>query len=99
MAPPIQIHLTRRQQHELEQVRAQHPKAYVRERASGILKVAAGQSMRQVALVGLLRPRDPETVAGWIARYRSEGLAGLGVHGGRGRKPAFFPPRRRSRTG
>jgi transposase len=67
------------------------PKAYVRMKAAAILKVAAGQSMRQVALYGLLHPVAEETVREWIRRYLHEGLVGLLVKPGRGRKPAFSP--------
>jgi hypothetical protein len=98
MAQPIQIQLTGKQRRELEQARSSHPKPYVRERATGILKVAAGQSVRQVALTGLLRRHDPETVVGWIARYLKVGLAGLLILAGRGRKPAFFPRKQRDRS-
>jgi hypothetical protein len=33
----------------------------------------------------------PDTLSDWIAAYRYKGLAGLLVHPGRGRKPAFSP--------
>jgi transposase len=46
---------------------------------------------RQVALSGLLKPRDPDTVYSWIRRYQAEGLDGLLIKPGRGRKPAFSP--------
>jgi hypothetical protein len=83
--------LTEQQVQEVEQARDHHPKPYVREAAAAILKVAAGQSARQVALVGLLRRRDPESVSGWIARYQRAGLKGLMVSDGRGRKASFSP--------
>lgn len=86
-----EVHLTTDQQRELEWARRHHPKAYVRERAAAVLKVAAGQSARQVALHGLLRPHEPETIGTWIRRYQAGGLPGLLVQPGRGRKPAFFP--------
>jgi hypothetical protein len=40
------------------------PKPYVRERSAAMLKIADGQSPHAVALCGLLKPRDPDTVYG-----------------------------------
>ena len=91
MPPKREVELTQQQQEELERARAGHGKAYVREAAAAILKVAAGQSVRQVALGGLLRPRDPESVSKWINRYQTGGIAGLLVSEGRGRKASFSP--------
>jgi len=91
MAQSYKLVLTTEQLSELEWARDHHSKPYVRERAAAILKVAEGQSIRQVALNGLLKRREPETVKEWIIRYLAEGLAGLLVKPGRGRKPAFFP--------
>ena len=91
MAPSTKVNLTAEQRKELLRARDHHEKAYVRERAAAILKVADGQSVRQVALHGLLKRHEPETVSEWIKRYLSEGLEGLLVKPGRGRKPAFFP--------
>jgi transposase len=80
--------LSAEQQAELTRLRDHHPKPYLRERAAALLKVAAGAPIAHVAAHGLLRPRDEETVSAWIARYRQQGVAGLGVRPGRGRKPA-----------
>lgn len=91
MPGPYRLVLTAQQQAELEWSRDHHTKPYVRERAAGILKVAGGESIRQVALRGLLKPRRPETVKDWIDAYLAEGLDGLRVKPGRGRKPAFSP--------
>ena len=66
-------------------------KAYQRERAAALLKIADGQAAAAVARTGLLRPRQPETVYRWLARFRAEGTAGLADRPGRGRKPAHFP--------
>ena len=65
--------------------------AYLRGRAGALLKIADGQSAAAVARTGLLRPRQPDTVYGWLARYRAEGIAGLWDRPGRGRKPAAYP--------
>ena len=85
------LSLTPAQVQELEQVRDHHPKAYVRVKAAGILKVWQGASRRQVAKSGLLKPVRRETVQAWIVRYQHDGVAGLLVQAGRGRKPAFSP--------
>lgn len=66
-------------------------KPYLRERASAILQVADGCSGRWVALHGLLKQRQPDTVYGWLGRYESEGVAGLTIREGRGRPPAHEP--------
>jgi transposase len=91
MAQPRQIHLTVEQAQELTWVRDHHEKAYIRERAAAILKVASGHSMLQVALHGLLKPRRYETIGEWITRYEHDGVQGLQMQAGRGRKPAFSP--------
>ncbi len=91
MSSPTSFEFTPAQVQELEQVRDHHPQAYVRVKAAGILKVWSGTSRRQVAKSGLLKPVRRETVQRWIVRYHQEGIAGLLVHAGRGRKPAFSP--------
>ena len=91
MTSPFSVALSPAQVQELEQVRDHHPKAYVRVKAAGILKVWAGASRRHVASSGLLKPVRRETVQRWIVRYQHEGVAGLLVKSGRGRKPAFSP--------
>ena len=85
------LSLTKEAKHELENIRDNHAKPYMRERASAILKVAEGQVPYQVALQGLLKPRDPDSVYSWLDRYEAEGVSGLENRPGRGRKPAFSP--------
>ncbi len=91
MAPPLRIVLTPAQQGELEEARDHAARPYVRERAAAILKVATGVSGRQVALHGLLKSRQEDTVYAWLHAYQRGGLAGLLIKAGRGRKPSFFP--------
>jgi hypothetical protein len=91
MAQSFSVTLSPAQVQELEQVRDHHPLAYVRVKAAGILKVQQGQSMRHVAKSGLLKSVRRETVKAWIVRYQHNGVAGLLVQPGRGRKPAFSP--------
>jgi len=91
MAEPLTIELTSEQRRELEYVRDHHEKPYVRERAAALLKIGDGMSGRQVALHGLLRERDPDSVYSWFHAYQAEGLSGWRIRSGRGRKPAFSP--------
>jgi hypothetical protein len=88
---PCHLVLSDSQRAELAQLRDHHPKPYLRERAAALLKLADGWPFRLVAAQGLLRPRDPETVSAWLARYHAAGTAGLAIRKGRGRKPAFSP--------
>lgn len=82
---------TEEEKAELEKVRDEHEKPYMREKAAALLKIAAGQSPHTVALHGLLKARDPDAIYSWLDRYEAEGVAGLLVKEGRGRKPAFSP--------
>lgn len=82
---------TKEQRIELEIVRDEHEKPYMREKAGALLKIATGQSPHAVALHGLLKQRDPDAIYGWLDRYEAEGVEGLLVKEGRGRKPAFSP--------
>lgn len=72
-------------------MRDHNQKPYLRERASAILQVAEGQSGRWVARNGLLRQRQPDTVYNWLNRYEAEGIEGLPLDKGRGRKAAYEP--------
>ena len=80
--------LTEEQRQKLVQLRDHDPRPYVRERGAAILKIADGQSPHQVAMRGLLKPRDPDTVYAWLGRYQASGADGLIAHpqgGSRGR--------------
>ena len=91
MSKRLHLELSDEQRKELRWVRDHDALAYMRERAAALLKIAEGESARQVALRGLLRRRAEDTVYGWVHRYQQEGLAGLKIRAGRGRKPAFSP--------
>jgi len=91
MPVPLQLNVTPAERDALEKVRDTHPKAYMRERAAAILKIADGRSGLQVSREGLLKVRDPDTIYRWVQRYLADGIAGLEIRGGRGRKPADFP--------
>ncbi|HEU5102637.1 MAG TPA: hypothetical protein VFU22_26615 [Roseiflexaceae bacterium] len=85
------LELTDAQRAALVQARDHHPKPYIREQAAAILRVADGQSLRQVAAGGILKPRRRETVKLWVDRFLADGIPGLLVRHGRGRKAAFSP--------
>lgn len=85
------LELTAEERSELEAIRDHHAKPYVREKAAGLLKIADGLSAHAVALSGLLRRRDPDSVYGWLDEYEAAGVEGLEIKAGRGRKPAFSP--------
>lgn len=91
MVPRLRVELSTEQQTELLRARDRHPKAYVREKAAAILKLADGQHIEDVATNGLLRRHDESTLSTWVRRYLDEGLPGLLVRAGRGRKAAFSP--------
>ncbi len=83
--------LSEQQEQELIQRRDHHPVPFVRTRAAALLKVKLGMLIMQVAANGLLKAVNPKTVREWISRYEQEGIEGLRVKPGRGRKPSFFP--------
>lgn len=91
MGQPLKLTLSESQREELEAVRDQDSRAYRRERAAALLKIAAGESGLQVAGHGLLKPRDPDSIYRWVRWYEAEGIAGLKVRAGRGRKRGFSP--------
>lgn len=95
----VELSLSQSEREELVAMRDHHTKPYMCERAAAVLKVADGQSGRQVAIRGLLRARDKDTVYRWVRRYRTEGIKGLELRPGRGRKPAFSPSLPQHRPG
>ncbi len=99
MYKPLVVQLSSEQRQQLERIRDHDAKPYVRERAAAILKIADGRSARDVALHGLLKPRYRETPAGWVHRFEQEGIQGLYVRPGGGRKPAFSPSAVQRRRG
>ena len=91
MPKRIRVSLSEEQEDQLEQARDAHPKAFIRERAAAVLKVASGKSVSDVAEQGLLKRHEPETVHLWVKRYLQAGLSGWQVKAGRGRKARFSP--------
>ncbi len=66
-------------------------KAFICEKkASALLKIAGGQSAHSVALYGLLKPRDPDTIYSWLDIYKAEGVSGLLVKKGLRSKTSLF---------
>jgi transposase len=88
MARRRTLKLSEEQQQALSALRDRTKEEDVRERCAALLKIANGVSAHQVAQQGLLRPRDPDTVYGWLDIYEAEGLAGLQAHrhGGKRRR-------------
>lgn len=71
------ITLDEAQRQELKQCRDHDPRIYMRERCAAMLKIADGKSPYWVARLGLLKPRDPDTVYAWLRIYEAKGLEGL----------------------
>ena len=94
------LELSAAQRAALRELRDHAAKPYLRERAAALLKVAEGVPVEVVARTGLLRRWDRHALYSWLERFEAEGIAGLTIRPGRGRKPAFSPSgHRRSRRG
>jgi hypothetical protein len=78
------------EQEALADLRDHAPKAYLRERAATLLALARGWSVRRAAREAGLKAHHVDTIRDWLARYRVDGIAGLTMREGRGRKPASF---------
>jgi hypothetical protein len=87
MPAPASFLLSSAQRCDLEAMRDRDPRPYLRERAAALLKLPDGHSARQVALTGLHRVRQPETVAAWRDRFLADGIAGLVQRPRRSRPP------------
>ena len=85
------LELSENERQKLVELRDKGEPAYLRERAAALLKIHEGSSPHKVALKGLLKKRDPDTIYTWLRRYRENGIQGLSHKPGRGRKPAFSP--------
>ena len=80
MATRRTLELKTRQRQELEDYRDHDSRPYLRERCGALLKIAGGQTPHAVARQGLLKPRDPDTLYGWLQIYAAEGVSGLVAH-------------------
>lgn len=83
--------LSDEQKAELESLLKNSPKPYLRERASAILKLADKQTVSDIAEHGLLQKRRRATISAWFHRFEQNGVQGLMIKAGRGRKPVFSP--------
>lgn len=86
-----ELDLTEAQEETLIEMRDHHPKPYLRERSAALLKIASGQSVREVANHGLLKSRNRKTVTRWLNRYEVDGIGGLYISRGRGPSAAVEP--------
>lgn len=68
-----------------------------RAKSEPALTLAEGKTLGEVAEHGLLKPRQLETVSSWAKRYVAEGVSGLAVRPGTGRKPGNWLLRMRSK--
>jgi hypothetical protein len=91
MPKHLTLELSQEQRAELVKHRNTDPLPYLRERCAAMLKIADGMTPATVAHSGLLRRYDPDAIYEWRRRYLAQGLAGLRIQAGRGRKPAFSP--------
>jgi hypothetical protein len=87
----IHLELSEAQRVELERVRDRDARAYMREKAAALLKIAEGQIAAQVAERGLHKTHDPDVIYRWLKEWEAQGVAGLVIKKGRGRKSAFSP--------
>lgn len=94
MARRRELDLSGAERATLVDMRDHASKPYLRERAAALLKIADGMSPAAVARSGLLRSRDPDTLYKWLNRWQAEGVEGLQIRPGRGRKAAFSPSER-----
>ena len=76
MAKHHKLELTEDEIQTLVDLRDKGEPAYLRERATALLKIHEGFSPHEVAHRGLLKKRDPDTVYAWLRRYLEHVLAG-----------------------
>lgn len=90
MPKRIRIQLSEVDRAQLERWTKSPPRSYLRYRAQAILQIADGKPVYQIAKQLKLRVHRT-TVSVWAQRYLAEGLSGLKVKPGRGRKAGFSP--------
>ena len=73
----LKLVLNKRERKTLTHIRDRSSKPYQREHAAALLKVADGFSPHCVALSGLLRKRDPDTVYSWVYAFDAFGFLSL----------------------
>lgn len=82
------MNLTQEQWQELTRMARRGQPAYVRPKALALLNLAEGRAVKEVA--ASLRV-SRQSVSAWRHRYLEQGVAGLRVQPGRGRKPQADP--------
>jgi len=90
MPKVYKIELTKQEQEKLEGWVKHPPRPYLRERARAILKVSQGKTIQATA-EGLRVRVHRNAVSEWVKRFLAEGLEGLRIKRGRGRKAVFSP--------
>jgi len=86
----LRLVLNKREKKTLAHIRNLSSRPYQRERAAALLKVSEGISPHAVALRGLLRQRDPDTVYSWVYSFSALGIKSLS-HAPRKRKASLTP--------
>ena len=66
MAARRTLMLKTREQRELEHYRDHDSRPCARERCGALLKIARGETPQAVATQGVRKPRDPDTLYGWL---------------------------------
>jgi transposase len=84
------IQLSDAEREQLERWAKNAARPYLRERARAVLQVTQGEPISRVAQHLRVRVHRT-TVAEWVRRYQAEGISGLKIKAGRGRKPGFSP--------
>jgi transposase len=84
------IELDAEQHDQLERWTRNPPKPYLRYRAQAILRIADGEPVYKAA-EGLRIRIHRNAVSNWVQRFEAEGIEGLRIRPGRGRKPSFSP--------
>ena len=93
------MELRAKQRQELEQYRDHDARPYMRERCGALLKIAEGATPHAVARQGLLKPRDPDTLYGWLRIYEAAGVSGLVAHQHGGQRRSSRRGRRGHQSG
>jgi transposase len=94
MPKRYQIELTDAHKQRLESWVKNPPSPYLRERARAILQVSQGETIQATAEKLHIRVHR-NAVSEWVKRFLSDGLEGLKIRSGRGRKAIFSPDRKR----
>jgi hypothetical protein len=89
MSHPLTLVLSAQERETLAEVVRTDHRAYLRERASFLLKLADGQTIPWIAAHGLLTVRQRETLYRWRAAYCRGGIEALVM---RPRGHRGFPP-------